>query len=278
MGLLHAHLGLDRVESGWELTADRTWWGHNALFGGYAQAFVLAAMRAELDHDGPGTAESMPVRSMTMHFLRPFQDGRHRVDAEVIRRGRSMANVTARSEAAEKVMGHAMANFGVERDLSTGNYTTVEMPPVEPWHPDEEPVVSEVGVPTHTLFDFYPRLGGLAYGGQRSTAEAGGWVRPRFDTPIDESLLTMLADLWLPATYQRWDNPLVAVSIDITLHFRAPMPGGIEPGTPLFVRLRTAQSGRGVVDEDGEVWSPDGRLLLQSRQMRYVTEVPSPMG
>ncbi|MDH3705743.1 MAG: thioesterase family protein [Acidimicrobiia bacterium] len=274
MRLLHDNLAVRGSGSTWSISADRTWWGHNALFGGYAQAMALAAMSAEVAAaSGPG-ASPMSVRSMSMQFIRPFQDGDYRIVVEVLRRGRSMANVTARVEAGDVLVGYALAGFGVEREVEASNYLALTPPVVEPWRSDEQPVPAEVGVPTHELFDFFPRVGTLTYGG--GTAASGGWVRPRFESPVDEALLTVLADLWLPATYQRWADPLVAVSIDITLHFRAPVPDGLAPGTPLLVVLRTAQSGRGVVDEDAEVWSPDGRLLLQGRQMRYVTEMAAP--
>ena len=38
----------------------------------------------------------------------------------------------------------------------------------------------------------------------------------------------------------------------------------------LYVTVRTAGSLGGMVDEDCEVWAPDGRLLLQGRQFRFV--------
>lgn len=275
--LLDDHLHFTSDGEAWCLATDRTWWGHEALFGGYAQAMVLAAMQTELDRSGRGDAK--PVRSLTMHFMRPFQDGEHQVSVELIREGRSMANLTARAEQGGALMGYALANFGTERDIPTSNYTELALPEVAALAPDEQPVEVGVGVPTHDLFDLFPRVG--SYGFARAEtgpqqARAGGWVRPRFAATVDERYLTVLADLWLPATYQRWEAPLVAVSVDITLHFRAPVPGDLEPGTPLLVLVQTARSGRGVVDEDCEVWSPAGDLLLQGRQTRFVTEIPSP--
>ncbi|MDH4168620.1 MAG: thioesterase family protein [Acidimicrobiia bacterium] len=279
MRLLHDHLAVRPEGSGWALTADRTWWGHNALFGGYAQAMVLAGMQAELARAAPAGTVPMPVRSMSMQFVRPFQDGPNGMSVEIVRQGRSMANVLARAEAGGKIMGLAIANFGTERDVESSRFVPTDRPDVAAIGSGERPTASMVGVPTHELFDFFPRIGALTPGEQLADrAEAGGWVRPRFESPIDEMLLTVLADLWMPATYRRWTHPMVAVSVDITLHFREPLPVDLAPGTPLLVLLVTRQCSRGMVDEDAEVWTPDGRLLLQSRQTRYVTEMLSPIG
>jgi hypothetical protein len=37
--------------------------------------------------------------------------------------------------------------------------------------------------------------------------------------------------------------------------------------------LRTSAAGHGFVDEDSEVWSADGTLLAQTRQMRVIQEL-----
>jgi acyl-CoA thioesterase len=259
--LLHGNLALAGTAPGvYEGTADRTWWGHDALFGGYAQALVLAAMRRSVDD-----AAKAP-KSMTMHFLRPFLDGPQRIEVGLEREGRNMANVTARAWSGGKLAGLALANFGTNR--RSPSFVAARMPDVAPLGAEEAPVDPAAGIPTHELFDFFPRMGGLRF--SSGVSEVGGWVRPRFPAPADEYLCTVLADLWLPAAYHRWEVGAVAVSADITMHFRASLPAGVAPGSPLFVVLRAAKSGDGWADEDGEIWTADGELLAQSRQVRFV--------
>jgi hypothetical protein len=82
--------------------------------------------------------------------------------------------------------------------------------------------------------------------------------------------MVMLQDLWLPAAYHLWHEPTVAVSVDITSQFRALLPAPVPASHGVFVLLRTAGSLGGFVDEDCELWSSDGQLLAQGRQLRFV--------
>jgi acyl-CoA thioesterase len=250
-------------------SCDRTWWGHEALFGGYVQALALEAMALELGDD------SMLPSSMSIQFFRPYGEGDTRVEAEVLRRGRSMASTRALLHSGGKLAGSAIASFGVRRRVA--EFVAVDPPPGldRPVAVDEEPHPAILGVPCHQWFDFFPRLGRFALGSGETFV--GGWVRTRRPEAVDALLMCVLADLWVPAAYHRWTEPAVAVSADITAHFRAPVPTGrgevpapYPPGTPLFVTLRTSASAGGFVDEDAEIWSPDGVLLAQSRQQRFV--------
>ena len=55
-----------------------------------------------------------------------------------------------------------------------------------------------------------------------------------------------------------------APTVDLTVHFRAPEVVAAEPVLAAF-RSRFAHGG--FFEEDGEVWSADGVLLAQSRQL-----------
>ncbi len=60
-------------------------------------------------------------------------------------------------------------------------------------------------------------------------------------------------------------------TVDLTVHFRGPVPPpSMAPDDPFLVRFRTRVVAEGFFEEDGEVWSPDGVLLAQSRQLGVV--------
>ena len=74
----------------------------------------------------------------------------------------------------------------------------------------------------------------------------------------------MLADAWFPAPWPRLTQLAPAPTIDLTVHFRAPLP--LE-GRLLLGRFQTKLVRDGFFEEDGELWAPDGTLVAQSRQL-----------
>jgi hypothetical protein len=181
-----------------------------------------------------------------------------------------MANVRAQLFSQDRLAGQAIAAFGLWRPHA--EFRAAQPPEAlvsAPLGAEEPDAPSQLRVPTHAHFQFFPRIGSFTISG--GGTEVGGWVRPRFETPVDESLLVVLQDLWLPAAYHHWKEPTVAVSVDISSQFRAALPvDGEDASRGLFVVLRSAGSLGGFVDEDCEIWSPSGALLAQGRQVRFV--------
>jgi acyl-CoA thioesterase len=95
------------------------------------------------------------------------------------------------------------------------------------------------------------------------------WVRPRAGGPLDHVAVTALADTMIPAAFTRFRRPLVVPTLDLTVHYRAPLP--VDEQWALCVYESRLAAG-GTWDEDGEIWSRDGRLLAQSRQLAIVRE------
>ena len=66
----------------------------------------------------------------------------------------------------------------------------------------------------------------------------------------------------------RTDQRVVAPTIDLTIHFRAPLPlDGMGPDDHALVLFSSRHAQHGFVEEDGQVWTPDGRLIAMSRQL-----------
>lgn len=254
----------ERVADGvYERILDESYWGHEAQFGGFAHALVVAAMKSEI-----ADPQYAPV-SMSMHFIRPFLTGLFRCEVAVVRRGRNMANLRADVYSSGKLAGEAIATFGRRREV--GSFLAAEPPPelASLVSVDEAPHDPGMGIPTHRHFDFWPRVGS-SIEHRADGNRVGGWVRMRDEPVLDELTLVMINDLWVPAAYHLWQVGHVAVSADITTQFRGALPAAVAPGEPVFVQLRTAASAGGFVDEDTEVWTAAGELLCQGRQMRFV--------
>lgn len=64
-------------------------------------------------------------------------------------------------------------------------------------------------------------------------------------------------------------HPQAQRARDLTIHWRAPL-GGDDPHPWTKILMRSTTAAGGVWEEDGELWSRDGVLLAQSRQLAIV--------
>jgi acyl-CoA thioesterase len=102
-------------------------------------------------------------------------------------------------------------------------------------------------------------------------ALTGGWIALAGDepSPLDPPALALLSDAWLPSPFVLVQDFVGVPTIDLTIHFRARSEGRTGPALAVF---RSRTSAEGFFEEDGELWSQDGTLLAQSRQLGPVIE------
>ena len=100
-------------------------------------------------------------------------------------------------------------------------------------------------------------------------AETGGWIRTADGDPVDDVLLAVLTDAWPPAVFARFTEPTGVPTIELTIHFRGAPD---EAREWCLVRFRTLEVADGYLEETGEIWSEDGRLLAESRQLAVVLD------
>jgi acyl-CoA thioesterase len=241
-----------RVDDGWLI--------HNPN-GGYLAAIVLRAVLAEVDDP------ARRPRSVTLHYLRPGQVGPCEVVVTIERTGRGLSTATARFVQDGKDAILAVVALGIDRPGPELDHHP--MPEV----PRPEELSAEEGVlPPMTFrdrFDLRRALGPRMRVELADEAVTGGWIRLADDEPLDDVVLLMLCDAWPPAIFTTLEVPTGVPTVDLTVHLRhRPAP---EPGW-CFVRFRTTLVEGGYLEEDGEVWSADGRLLAQSRQLAIAVQ------
>jgi acyl-CoA thioesterase len=237
---------------------DRGWWIERGPNGGYLAAIVLRAILAEV-----GDPARRP-RTLTLHYLRPPTEGPCDVAVTVERAGRGLTTVSARLVQAGRDCIVALAALGVDR---AGPELHEHPAPAVP-RPDElarrpDPPGGAPDIPFRHRYDTRHALGASPFAAG-SAAETGGWIRPSDREPVDDVLLAALTDAWPPAVFSRLELPVGVPTVELTVHFRGAPTG--EPGWCL-VRFRTLDVADGYLEETGEVWSEDGRLLAESRQL-----------
>ncbi|MCZ7525720.1 MAG: thioesterase family protein [Acidimicrobiia bacterium] len=105
--------------------------------------------------------------------------------------------------------------------------------------------------------------------GPTSEAVTGGWIRLPEGRVVDPLVAAAITDAWLPPLFSRLVRESVAVpTLDLTVHFRSALPlPAARPDDWVLCVFRSKVAAEGFVEEDGEVWSREGVLLAQSRQL-----------
>jgi acyl-CoA thioesterase len=234
------------------------WWTPRGPLGGYVMAMMLNALARTVDDPA-----RMP-RSCTMHFLRTPEPGPVTIRTAVERTGRTLSSLSGRLEQQGKLMGLALAAFSTPWEGPL--LDDAPMPAVEP--PDGRTSTRRrlPDAPPPPFIDrmvFQHRFGPPLFSGA-DRAEVGGWLGLREERPIDAPAVAILADAWFPAPWPRLHALAPAPTIELTIHFRAPLP--IDDGL-LLGRFRSRLVRDGFFDEDGQLWSAEGTLVAQSRQL-----------
>ena len=248
----------------WRGTCDGAWSSQMSANGGYIAAIVLRAMIAELDEP-----ERRP-RSLTCHYLRPPGAGELRVEVVVERRGRTMSTLTARLTQGGRLCVIAVAAFAIEL---AGALDYEGEPPQAPPPDAVTPLEPPPEVPMVAQFDVRPVFGAPRYSGAPE-ALTGGWLRFADPQPLDPPALAMYADAWLPSPFTRLSGWALAPTIDLTVHFRDPAATAAIFDEPVLAIFRSTTSAGAFFEEDGELWSRDGVLLAQSRQLALLLPDP----
>jgi acyl-CoA thioesterase len=247
----------------YEAHVDEKWWVFRGPNGGYIAAILLRAMT-----EAVGDA-ARAARSLTVHYLTPPTPGDAQVEVAIEREGRSLTSTAARLLQDGRLVATALAAFSSGRDGP--EYSEVQMPPVPP--AAEVARRTPEGAPPHTeMFDFRPALGGPPFSAG-DEALTGGWFRLREPQLADPVVMTAYADGWFPAVFSRTRDPIGVPTVDLTVHFREPLPlSDAMPEDFYLVVFRAPLSHGGFMVEDGEIWSPDGRLVAQARQLAVVLD------
>lgn len=239
----------------WGHDADERWWGFNGLFGGYLVSLAALACEATV------AEVARPLRSITMQFVRPAPAGRLLIEVTTEQTGRSVWFLSGRISVDGKLCALFLATAATDQDgQEFANRTMPDVPGFQETPAEGMPRI--FALPVFDLFE------------EREIHRDGSsvlvWVRPRFATGIDLPLVLMACDVVPPVAIGRVSDPHLAGTITLTAHIRAPLPVPASAGEPVLVEFHTTASAGGHVDETAFAWSPDGQLLAESHQLRFL--------
>ena len=237
------------------------WWVVRGPHGGYLAAIMLRALTTVLDDP------SRPIRSFTTHYAAAPAEGDIDISVKHERSGRSASFLAARAEQDGKTIALSLAAFSSAWP-SKLDFQDADMPNVP--GPDDALYFDtrQEGFPPFLQnFDMRATHGAPPFSGA-DKAELGGWFKLREPGVADAFVVACLMDAWAPVVFPKATDPLVAPTIDLSVHFRTPLPiAGAGPEDFYLGVFDSVMARDGFFEEDGRLWSSDGTLIAQSRQL-----------
>lgn len=242
---------------------DGAWDGPAAPNGGVLAAMMVRAAQAELGSQAPDP------RTISAQFLEAPGHGPVEIGVEILRGGKRVAVCDVRMREAGRLVGQMTLVCSAER----AQETTLRPVPLQAPPPESVEVAafggSAGGPPMFARVETRPIFGSAIFAGSQE-AVTGGWLALRDDlAPLDPARLCALCDLWWPAIYGRLTSIAGAPTLQLTVYLRSTRP---EVHGPVLARFETCHLQEGHIEECGELWSSDGRLLAQSQQLALLLQ------
>jgi acyl-CoA thioesterase len=248
-------------ERSWRAWAPDHWFVGRGPNGGFLAAVAARAAEA---------AAERPLRSLTLHFVAAPAVGPLDVAVVLERAGRSYSAASVRIEQDGRAMTLGLATLG-ELPAEGAGWNAARMPAAIPLE-RAEPIPLEHAAAPAFMRNYDTRWAlGSAPG---EPPESGVWIRTREPHALDGPLAAALTDACPPTAFAALGRFLAAPTLDLTIHIRRPLPpAGMRPDDHVLGRFRSVLSVAGVWEEDGELWTPGGELIAQSRQLALAREL-----
>jgi acyl-CoA thioesterase len=237
---------------------DPDWNIVDAPNGGYLVSIGTAALCRVVEHPDP--------LAVSAHFPSRTRPGPIDVRTEVVRAGRSQttARATLSQEAETRVLVTAtFCDLAGQDGPTVVSAHTPDIPPPEQCVRAEGPVAPAFV----SRFDLRmtPQSATWAVGHPSGEAKMEGWIRFADGRDPDPLSLVVFCDAFPPTVFNVLDLRTWVPTIEYTVHVRSrPDPGWLQ------CRFSTRYLMGGYLEEDGEVWGTDGRLVALSRQLARV--------
>ncbi len=243
------------AEGMWQADVGSRWNVGSAPNGGYLLAIAARAVLATTGRPDP--------LSVTAHYVSPPEPGPLQVAVETVRSGRRYATATAALRQGEREAVRVLAAVGDLAAMQGPTRVAAEAPTVPGPSGCVEPPDGGWVPEVARRYDLrlVPAAGDPP---PDRPYEVSGWIRLADGAPPSVLALLAFADAFPPAVLGPLDVGWVP-TIELTVHVRArPAPGWV------LGRFATRFLVDGLLEEDGELWGEDGRLLAESRQLALV--------
>ena len=238
-----------------DLTPD--WLQGRTAYGGWQAALAVLAMRQVI---GP----EIPLRSLQANFVGPVGVGKITAQAELLRRGKSAAQLEARILVDGQTAFTAVGIFALSRvsQLALAPKSPPATRAVDTLEP--RPFVDGVRPSFVKHFDTRWALGSYPFSGAAHSA-AQIFARLRDEEIDSEAHLVMMCDVIPPSAIAMFKTPAMLSSMNWALELITPLTAETSAGWLRFDAEMTAAAD-GYAWENTSIWGCNGDLIALSRQ------------
>lgn len=256
---------------GYAVAVDETWWGWREANPGYLAALLLRGMAAAVGGDAG------PARSMTVHFSRAARPGPARLFAVNESAQDGLGHVSARLEQDHHSVAVALAAFA--RSVPGGRDPVATLPDgvdLTPPGADDDAAARRHERPPAYLGHYELR----PHASPADTGDASGasWIRFAEPPPraLDALSLSAFTAAWMPGAVVQADRAPATRTLSLSVSFLG-VDAAADPEGRCLGIWRAQPAGADLYEQDGELWSPRGRLLARSRLVgRCTTDAAEP--
>ena len=244
---------------GWTASVTEDWLQGRSAFGGLQVTFAVKAMRA--------LVAGHPLRVLQVTFLAPVPPGQIRVQAKLLRAGKSATHVEARLYDGEQTLCVVIGIFGATRE-SAVKIRPEQTAVVAPDKPLTLPLIPGITPAFLQHFDMRWLRGKLPFSGA-ARAEAVIEVGFKQAGSMSELHLPSLADSIPPLAITMLKKPTPASSMTWMLEFLADRYEHL-PLQGWRFDAEVLSAGDGYTSQTAMIWAPDGSPAMLSRQNMVV--------
>ncbi len=242
------------------MTIEEDWAQGRATFGGILASAAANAARAEQE-------DGFALRSALTSFVAPARPGRLEIALNKLRQGKNTIQWQVELSQDEQTIASLILCFGRGRE---GQFEIEGPRAPDAKKPEElDPLPYMEGItPRFTQhFDYRYTGNTLPFGGHKE-GKIQGWVKARDTAAVTESTILSLLDAWPPPIWIHADSPIPGSTITWQVNFMDEVhQDGFSGEQYFYYEAETTAAAGGFSDFQGNLWSPDGKLLAVSRQL-----------
>ena len=256
--------GVTAGDSRWQGHTSDDYWAFVGPFGGATAATIL---RALVDHP----QRSGDPLSLTVNFCAPIAQGAFDLDVRLVKANRSTQHWCVElTQGGTDVATLATAVFAERRP--SWSHQPAEFPKAKPL--EQILPYPKVEAPWVKQYDFRFVDGDPDFGGKAVAVPASAfsklWIGDRIPRKLDALSLVSMSDAFFGRVFHARRELVPFGTVSLTTYFHADAEDLAKEDTSRILAVADAKIfHKSYGDQNGELWSPNGRLLATTTQIAY---------